>query len=294
VQSFALAPRGGFFDEGTPPQLQNLVSTEAGRRNGEFELRGILPGLYDLFPIANVILNGEQRYGSGRVPVEVRSGDVDGVLVVVNPGIDLMGEIHVVGNRSVVKTEDLHVSLRALDDIPSPFSARIRPKPVNASGGFTIRNVPEAVYALVVSPMPSGAYVSDIRIGKTSVLDSGIVVGKTPLGPIVVTLDTEGRTVEGFAYRENQKPAANAVVVLVPPPGRRQNTNLYSSANCEADGHFKITGVAPGEYKVFAWEKVLSTAWENAEFLAKFEKQGRELSVKNKDISGMKVQAIGN
>jgi hypothetical protein len=58
------------------------------------------------------------------------------------------------------------------------------------------------------------------------------------------------------------------------------------------DGKFQIHGVAPGEYKIFAWETVLLTAWQNAEFLSKYESQGSAVSVKVKSIFGLRIRAI--
>ena len=95
-----------------------------------------------------------------------------------------------------------------------------------------------------------------------------------------------------IATDANQKPVPHAVVVLVPPPARRQNSALYQSTRCDENGFFTFTGVAPGDYKIFAWETVLLSAWLNAEFISKVEDQGRGLSVKEKNIFGLKIQAI--
>jgi hypothetical protein len=46
-----------------------------------------------------------------------------------------------------------------------------------------------------------------------------------------------------------------------------------------ASGNFTINGVAPGDYKLFAWEYVAANAWMNAEYLAPFENRGQAISV---------------
>jgi hypothetical protein len=124
------------------------------------------------------------------------------------------------------------------------------------------------------------------------VFDSGIVVGKVPPGPIEVKLNPSGRIVGGIVVDANEKPVPHAVVVLVPPIERRQNSALYFSAASDGAGQFWMTGVAPGKYKIFAWEKVLPTAWQNADFISKFEKQGRDVEVKVKIISRLRIRAI--
>jgi hypothetical protein len=40
-----------------------------------------------------------------------------------------------------------------------------------------------------------------------------------------------------------------------------------------------MKGIASGSYKIFAWESIPATAWLNAEYLSKYEDQGRVLTV---------------
>jgi hypothetical protein len=47
----------------------------------------------------------------------------------------------------------------------------------------------------------------------------------------------------------------------------------------DATGKFNMDGIAPGDYKLFAWEAVPNGAWMNAEFLARYEGRGVAVSV---------------
>jgi hypothetical protein len=251
VPSFALAPRGTAIRENTPAQLQNPITSEAGRRNGDFEIRGVRPGLYDLFPVLPALLNGQQLYASGRIPVEVRDSDVEGIVVPIDAGSEFNGRIRVIGETDTLKTESLRVALSPLDNIPAPLPARIAPQPVDSSGAFAIRNVPEATYTLTVSPLPAGAFIADIREDGKSVFDAGIVAvaAKQSTRQIEIVIDTNGQTLEGVVLDDKQQPVSGASVALVPPSGRRQNAALYRAAKSDAEGKFKLTGVATGEFK---------------------------------------------
>jgi hypothetical protein len=191
-----------------------------------------------------------------------------------------------------VKTDALRVTLRPLDNIPLPIPARIGPQAVDASGAFVIRNVPEATYTLTLSPLPTGAYIADIREGGASVFDSGIVAGTASHEQIEIILDTNGQTLEGVVLDEKQQPVSGAAVALVPPANRRQNAALYRTARSEADGRFKLTGVAPGDFKVFAWKNVPATAWQNAQFLSRYEAQGRNVNVKVENNASLRLTVI--
>ena len=69
-------------------------------------------------------------------------------------------------------------------------------------------------------------------------------------------------------------------MVLVPPPARRINPDLYHVVELDKRGHFSMNGVAPGEYKIFAWTKPPDgKPWLNAEFMAAVEQRGQIVRV---------------
>ena len=290
VPAFSLVPRGAITVQGAPPQIQNLVTAEAGRRNGEFEIRNVAPGLYDLFPVAQIFLDGAVHFASGRTTVEVLDHDVEGILLTLSPGVEIRGKIRIVGEAGAVKLENLRIGVNPLDNIPSPIPGRVTAQPVSSDGTFSIRNIPEALYDLDIDPLPDHTYISDIRSGKSSVLDSGLVVGKASPAAVEIVLNTNGRTVEGVV--KNQKPSVRSVVILAPEKARRGNASRYRGAISSEDGHFKLNSVPPGDYRIFAWESVLSSAWQNAEFMARYEKLGRDIHVNAKNITDVTVQVI--
>jgi hypothetical protein len=69
------------------------------------------------------------------------------------------------------------------------------------------------------------------------------------------------------------------MVVLVPDFLHRNNPAFYKTAVTDDKGHFVIRAVAPGGYTAFAWESVLPSAYQNAEFLEKYQSRGRALNV---------------
>jgi hypothetical protein len=91
----------------------------------------------------------------------------------------------------------------------------------------------------------------------------------------------------------SQKVFASARVILVPTgPTRRQNLMLYKQATSDNSGNFTINGIAPGDYKVFAWELVPNSAWMNAEFIAEHESRGQAVSIGSAAITNFEVKLI--
>jgi hypothetical protein len=146
------------------------------------------------------------------------------------------------------------------------------------SGAFLFKNVVEGTYTLRVSPLPANGYVADVRAGGKSVFDSGIDIN-SQTGDVQVLVNTNGARVQGVVRDATGKPAASARVALVPPVPRRQNSQLYKSAVSDTNGNFSMGGVAPGEYKLFAWDSVPDGAWLNSNFLEPYEGRGQTVIV---------------
>ena len=75
------------------------------------------------------------------------------------------------------------------------------------------------------------------------------------------------------------KPIPNATVVVVPPEARRENHELYKTAKSDAAGKFTVRGIAPGSYKLFAFEGLAGGEFYNSRFISKYEFRGKPINV---------------
>jgi hypothetical protein len=86
-------------------------------------------------------------------------------------------------------------------------------------------------------------------------------------------------------------PAENAIVVLVPSGGRKR-AYLYRSAATDAIGRFGFKEVAPGDYKLFAWDDVETGAWQDPDFLRLYESKGRPLRISGSNSEDVQLLLI--
>ncbi|HET9130718.1 MAG TPA: carboxypeptidase-like regulatory domain-containing protein, partial [Terriglobia bacterium] len=179
----------------------------------------------------------------------------------------------------------------SLDTTPAAFVNLVGTISVDASGKFTAANVPEARYTFQVSGLPATAYVSDIRYGGTSVMDNGFVHDQSG-NSVQIVVDPNGAILQGTVVGADGKPAANATVVLVPIQARRQNALLYKNGATNESGTFTLRGISPGPYTIFAWESVPPTAWQNAEFLSKFESRGQQITLSATSVANVQLNVI--
>jgi hypothetical protein len=97
---------------------------------------------------------------------------------------------------------------------------------------------------------------------------------------------------DGFVVDERQNPSANTQVVLVPDPTKRHRPDLYRTINTDESGKFRVEGVPPGDYKVFAWEDVETGAWQDPDFLLRYEDTGRTVRIPESGQSTVELRVI--
>jgi hypothetical protein len=110
--------------------------------------------------------------------------------------------------------------------------------------------------------------------GKTDALEQEIDIHLDSAEPLEILLKRDGGRIDGAVADAAGRPPARAEVVLVPDPARRRRTDLYKVVVSGDDGSFAIRGIAPGDYKVFAWESVEPNAYLNDEFMRQYEERG--------------------
>ena len=105
------------------------------------------------------------------------------------------------------------------------------------------------------------------------------ILQKYPSEDLEITLGSNPGTVEGLALDRQGQPAVNVTVALTPDPPLRNRTDLYMSTQTDALGRFQLQNIAPGGYKLFAWEEVEPGAWQDANFMRAYEDLGKSVRV---------------
>jgi len=55
-----------------------------------------------------------------------------------------------------------------------------------------------------------------------------------------------------------------------------------------------MTGIAPGDYKLFAWKDVPNGAWQNAEFITGYEVLGTPIRVTAGGLNNIQLRVISS
>jgi hypothetical protein len=273
--------------------VTNTVTNEQDRLAGKFEIQNVRPGTYNLIAVMADRGSTPVRYFMGKTPVDVGFQDASGIAVEVVPGRDLRGRVVYNGASAPPAGSSVRVQLRPKAMLPTmPLTANLSAA-VEPDGTFMIPNVPDFQYSVSVSSLPQNAFVADLRQGSFSVFDVGtIVLGRRGGDDFEVIVDSPAATINGRVAASDAQVAAGAAVVLVPDERRQENPLLYKRTNASEAGVFSITGVAPGRYKLFAWESIPAGAEFNAEFMDAFRDEGTEFTVGPGDTTSVRLRLI--
>ena len=275
TQATAVGPASSFGDTPAP--------------DGSFELGGVRPGSYYLAARLSSVTRmsvGFRGDGSdpevtglvllGRAWVDVSDRDVTGVVLRIGDPLQIQGTIGMEG-QDKPDLSGVRIQLRLLDGL----LGNVIRATLGAENTFTLTNVAPGKHALTVSGLPANAYVKSMRLGSQETIDTGLdLTDMQAVPPLEVRIGRDGATVQGTVDRDDDKPAPRAWVALIPDPARPEVESKLKSATARDDGRFFLTGVAPGEYRLYAFEQPQPRSLVNLEFYTPLESKSVKLTVK--------------
>ncbi len=246
--------------------------------DGRFDLRGVLPGTYDL-----VVESNSHRL-VGHIVLEVKEDNIEGLLVPVRAGVDLSVRVSGEVSPGVQKIDisRARVTLKPQPPaavgpphIPAAATEALAFPPVAASrnnGLLVLRGIQPWRYSVEVSHPFDDAYVKSIRLGSVNVIARGLTVEGPFDEELDLVLAAPAGRIEGQVFDSKNMPADMLRVVLIPE--QRERRDLYRNVWTDDAGRFEIRNLPPGDYRLFAWEFVDQDAWLDSDFLRLYEAKG--------------------
>jgi hypothetical protein len=278
---FYLLPRDDGAIRDDAPEVLRSYGTAADQSEGKFEIRDVRPGHYVLYAmVRNVENNATVRY-TGHIAVDVGSQDLSGIRIVLRPDVDLRYRFTANGDPIAQTQLPPVLALRGRDSLPSQLA-----QPLVQPAGFQLdwrasSVMAEGQYVLdsTLSTLQD-VFVADIREGDKSIYETGTIVAGSDIPETVeIVLSRGAGMISGSVLTTSATPASGVQVILIPNGSRRKNPLLYKRATSGADGQFALVGLAPGAYKLFAWETIPIGAEMNAEFMKDYDERGIPVTI---------------
>ena len=288
----------------TNPNTVVEALTAQTNNDGSFEIPRVVPGVYTL----------TAAYGNamGRYPVEVTDQDVNNLVVSMNRGLEVSGNVTV--ERATPVSPDpipglLNIILRPEPYIWDPIGSSVRgdgtfkvpasavaPGPM--PGGYRVQVapilIPRTPPGQVLSPLPAAlqnAYVKSIRMGDKDLLNGTLLLERQPQDPIQIVVGTNPGAIEGRVITERQQPANSVWVALIPENGLKFQTD-HKFTGTDFDGKFQLQNVPPGDYKIYAWENIEAFDWQEPKIMRAYESRGTAVQIEEGRKTTIDLTAI--
>jgi hypothetical protein len=243
--------------------------------NGDFLLTGVVPGPY----YATVIVTSG---GSGplmtRHRVDVGEDHLEGVVITLSKGWEIAGSVKIDGASESTAPAALK-SIRAVLMPNEGFPMNVAQGQWKDDGTLLFKSVTPDIYRLELAGAPPNHYVKSVRYGTQDVTDAAIDLSAAVAGPIEIVLGADGGSASGTVRTAKGDPVSGAAVTLLPKTQPAVRGDLFRTVYTDQTGTFQMRGIAPGEYKLMAWEELESGAEQDAQFRGAFERYAADVKV---------------
>jgi hypothetical protein len=257
---------------------------------GDFDLGGISSGAY----ILAIIGSSGGQYCSATRQIDVGTADVEGIILTPSPAMDLAGHVSVEEGSEGIQAEFqklgivLHPANAAALSMPEPAARPVR------DGTFSLWIVDRNPYRVQVTGFTEDFYLKSVHIGveeaHANIIDlTGV---EKPAGSLEILISPNGGRIDGIVKSDQGSPAGGALVALVPGSDRRREDSLFKETTAGSDGEFTFRGIAPGAYKLFAWDDIESRAYEDPDFLRDYEDKGASVTIEAGERKTVEIPVI--
>ena len=263
--------------------------------SGAFELQNVIPGQYIIqaqIPETNPFVRPTDAAAfaaraaavaarpSAQVPLSVTNADIEGLLLTITVPASVSGRVTLEGSAlsALPNIDRIRVTFRASQDgFANPAGTQPTGSPVTADGTFQVEGLREGTYLASILGIPPGFYVKSARLDGTDILSDVFKFSGSASGRLDIVVSSGAAQINGAVTNAKGLPVPGVQAILVPV--QRNRPDLYRMADTDQNGRFTMTGITPGEYRLFSWEAIEPYRYLDPDFLKRFESDGRAIHI---------------
>jgi len=254
----------GAIDEGV---MRWIGGGSASAPDYKFDLGEMIPGRYR---IEASIENDKKTYTASQV---VDTRQLSGELVLaLAPAVDIKGHFQMEGPTGQQKNS-FEVRLTGNNGIRRGITAKVAP-----DGNFTLVQVPVGEWQWTIDPFPRGAFLKSVHFGDKEVTFARLEVGSGSDAQLKIVASTRSAKIDG-EVDAGSGDSKRAGILLAPLGDRHNLARFYYSVAADDSGKFRMLGIAPGKYKIFALEKMVGADFRNPEAADQLKELGEEIDL---------------
>jgi hypothetical protein len=260
------------------------------RPDGTFELPDIAPGTYVVdASLPGTPLTPEQRQlmstpgadfsfpvaPRGVAFVTVINSDVENVEISIVRDLRVTGSISVDGALTSAELTAIKVEFWGIS------GGRMNPKrtgltAITPDSHFISGIISPGEYRVTLSGLPTGFYLKEAKLGNTDALTQTLTLTTSQPRSLDFVL-AKGGTLVGAVTDSATRVVPNQQVVVVPTLSNRPD--LYRTVGTDASGRFTIQGMAPGDYRAYAWKALVPFQYFDPDFMREFADKGTAVRI---------------
>jgi hypothetical protein len=264
--------QGVGFQVLTPSGDEVSVPTNFNMETGVFTLDDIPAGSYLLRALSQLSL--QPLRAEARIAV---ASNMDGVRLALAPAVSI----------PIVVRLDAHASSSGVSSATNlqrpPVSVHLIPQDTTVGelfsiaepngNGIMLQNVDFGTYTVDIRPL-SPWYVQSASYGQTNVLYDDITVSPSQSYPMDIVLRDDGATLSGTLKPSGGTPQRANVVILAQPASK-----LGAHALQGITDSFSLSGLAPGDYLIFAFDRVDGLEYSNPDVMDAYASQAAHVTL---------------
>ncbi len=270
-----------FTSSGDDLMLPASVNSELGT----FSLDSVPAGSYILKAMSHA--EGQPLHAEQRITVVA---NLDNVHLALTPAISIPVVVHTQARASSAAGTSIisrsSGSSSGIENRP-PVSVSLLPTQPNATQSFSsfqpssagnsvmvLQNVDPGTYTVDLRPQPPW-YVQSASYGQTNALSDDITVAAGQAYPLEIALrdDSASLTVTVKGLENTTQPTTS--VVILPQPASK----LVPRVSHGITNTYTETGLAPGDYLVFAFDRIDGLEYTNPEALGPYASQAAQVTL---------------
>ena len=231
-------------------------------KTNEFEIRDITPAKYQL-EIMERRNSKETPDSTAYATVEVTNNDISGLTLRAVSPATVTGHVAVEGAdlSSIDRPESLRIGL--VTQGRYFLSGKVSPE-----GNFQIEKVIPGDYRVMIcygmsgqncAKSTPGIYLKYAAYAGDNAIDTALHFTGSEASALDILISTHSAQISGIVKTPKDQPAQRARVVFV-PESNREHLDLYRVLMTDSGGHFTLSSIAPGVYRVFAWQSIEENA----------------------------------
>jgi hypothetical protein len=261
---------------------QMFFPVSLDQRTGSFEIRMVGAGTYNIFSAARTFnfVSRTMEHLNDSLTAEIKvnvSGNVKGIHLALQPGITIPVTVRFESTQPQPERTVTAVPIRLVfhardSSSQSPIQAQdIYPVLGRGDGRdhFLIHNLPPGTYSVEVHAL--NGYVRSALYGVTDLFrDEVVITHSTPIPPLEIVMSDDAATLSVALHSSDanlNRANLNGVLLLVPDGAPMQPPRVNYAYG---KGVSSFNGLAPGDYRIFAFDSITGIEYTNPEALAQY------------------------